>query len=118
MCTLQSVKTDDVIAAEVTCENAGDCKRSEAVHNLKFTYEKIDCWLPISSTHFSRGGQAFLFSVAGNAIGLMGGQVKVSGKVEGNIPYVLALENAEKQTLFLEYQSQEEGSFVPSMVDL
>ena len=90
---------------EVTCENAGDCKCSEAVHIFKFTYKKIDHWLPISSTHFSRGGQAFLFSVACNENGPVGGKVKVTGKVEGNISICVSPGECWKQTLSLEYQS-------------
>ena len=68
---------------KVTCENTGDCKYSEAVQNYELTYEKIDNWLLISYTCFSRNGQAFLFSIAGNAIELMEGKVRVIGKIGG-----------------------------------
>lgn len=78
------MRTDDVIVTKVTCENTGDCKCREAMQNYKFTYEKIDHWLPISYTCFNRGGQAFLFSIVGNAIELMEGKVRVIGKIRGN----------------------------------
>lgn len=47
--------------------------------NRGFIY-KIKYWLTISSTLFSKGGQAFLLSVVDGEVGFMRGKVRVTGK--------------------------------------
>lgn len=87
MCTWQPVRIYDAIAKKVTHENAGNCKYSKALQKL-WIY-KINYWLTISSTLFSKGGQAFLLSVIDGKVGLMRGKVRVTGKWKATLVYVL-----------------------------